>query len=275
MAEPNFMIVGAMKAATTTLAALIGEHPQGFMTDPKEPGFFAVAEPTSAARDRYRSLFDAAGSAVAVGEASTHYTKAPQIRGVPRRLARTLPELRIVYLVRDPVERIRSMYLHQVGQRRERRPLRDAVFADSRYLDYSRYGYQMDRYLEWFPREQILVLRAEDLATDPVTTLSTVAEFLGIDDEWPATARSERRNTADQWRMYPDRFTRVRDVVRATRLHEQVPETTRARFRARFQQAPVPESMTELPAECRDEIEALLTLDHVHFAERFGLSLPL
>lgn len=275
MEAPNFVIIGAMKAATTTLAALIGDHPEGFMTNPKEPGFFTIAEPTAAERDRYRSLFAGAGGASAVGEASTHYTKAPQIRGVPRRLYRAVPDARLIYLVRDPIDRIRSMYVHQVGNRRERRPLRDAVFADPRYLDYSRYGYQLDRFLEWFERDQMLVLRAEDLAVDPHGVLSRVASLLEIADSWPASAAEERRNTSEQWRMYPTRMVRARDVIRSTRLADRVPADVTRRFRARFQQQPIPPSMTEVPADVEAEIRALLDDDHRHLAERFSLGWPL
>ena len=88
MTLPNFIIVGAMKAATTSLASYLGSHPQIFMCEPKEPSFFSRDDPGIKEFEAYESLFaDAQG--IAIGEASTDYTKAPTIRGVP---ARDLPD---------------------------------------------------------------------------------------------------------------------------------------------------------------------------------------
>jgi Sulfotransferase family len=110
---------------------------------------------------------------------------------VPGRIAALLPEVRIVYLVRHPMHRMRSEYLHRLLNGKEARPLDEAVRADPSYLDTSRYAFQIDRYLECFPPEQLLVLTAEQLRHDRTATLDRVLEFLGLDPGWqpPELAR--------------------------------------------------------------------------------------
>jgi hypothetical protein len=110
-----------MKAGTVSLRHYLEEHPQVFVADGGrfgEPNFFVAEHNWARGRGWYESLF---GSAIAIGECSPSYTWAHVYRGVPERMAQLIPAARLVYLVRDPVARMQSMYMHQVSAGRERR----------------------------------------------------------------------------------------------------------------------------------------------------------
>jgi hypothetical protein len=202
---PNFVVIGAQKAGTTTLHTCLSSHPDVFMCEPKEPTFFVAEGAWPRALSWYRSLFAASGNAVAVGEASTTYTMAPTLDGVPERMASAIPDARLVYVVRDPLERIRSAYVQSVSTGRERRPLRTVVFEDRTYVDTSRYAMQIQRYLDWFDRDQLLLVRAEDLWADPAGTLRTVYRFIGVDGGWAPDAAQENASAP---RRLPRRLAR-------------------------------------------------------------------
>jgi hypothetical protein len=176
---PTFVVIGAMKTGTSSLASYLREHPQVFMTTPKEPGFFSMR--WDHGLPWYEALFDGAGEAVARGEASTNYTKAPSLPHVPERMARIIPDAKLVYVVRNPVNRIRSHYVHNAANKGERRKIGVAVRDNPDYLDFSRYSYQLRLFLEHYPRESILVVSSERLRTDREASLKDIFQFVGID----------------------------------------------------------------------------------------------
>jgi hypothetical protein len=174
-----------MKSGTTSLFHYLQAHPEAYLSPLKEVDFFVEEKNWRRGLDWYREQFEGADSDVrAIGEASTLYTKFPEYRGVPERMIRCIPEARLIYLVRDPVERIRSHYQHRVLSGAERLPLEEAVVKDRRYLDCSRYAMQIDRYLEWFPREQILLVTSEELRSERIPTMRQIFAFLEIDPDF-------------------------------------------------------------------------------------------
>ena len=190
---PNFLIIGAMKAGTTSLFHYLRAHPEIFMSPLKEVDFFAEEVNWGRGLDWYKRQFASAPSeARALGEASTVYAKYPHYGGVPQRIAGVIPEAKLIYVVRDPITRIRSHYQHRVSVGAETTPMEEALFSNPIYLDYSRYALQLDRYAEWFPREQILVITSEDLRDDRLSTVSSAFSFLGVDDNFvPSTLDTE------------------------------------------------------------------------------------
>lgn len=183
---PTFLLVGAMKAGTTSLYHYLAAHPQVATPRYKAPEFFVAEANWHRGVDWYRKQFPPTGPEIlAVGEASNAYTKHPRYRGVPKRVASVLPDVRLIYVVRDPVARMRSHYQTKVAEGSEVAPFAEAVFADHIYLDYSRYALQIEQYLDHFPQEQLLVITAEDLRGRREATMQTVYEFVGVD---PAAA---------------------------------------------------------------------------------------
>src|SRR5205085_1224538 len=156
------------------------------MSSVKETNFFVEERAWGKGRRWYEGLFDAAGTATAVGEASPTYSMFPLFAGVPERMARLLPEARLIYLVRDPIERIRSAYIHALWEGTETRPIAEALTVHTHYVDNSRYAMQIDQYLKYFDRDRLLVLLAEDLRDDRKTSFRRILEFVGVDPHWEA-----------------------------------------------------------------------------------------
>jgi len=211
---PNFLVIGAAKSGTTSLAHYLRAHPQAYM--PRfEPHYFTAERCWKLGQAWYESQFKEAGSAVAVGEKSASYSRYPLYQGVPDRIATLVPGIRIVYLVRHPLHRMRSEYLHRLLNGKESRSLDEAVRADPSYLDTSRYALQIDRYLEHFPREQLLVLTAEQLRHARRASLDRVQAFLGLDRGWqpPELGREYNRTAHKQARQpIPSPLKRLLDA---------------------------------------------------------------
>ena len=108
---PNLVIIGAMKAGTTSLHYYLNLHPEISMSKVKEPAFFIEERNWRKGIKRYSSLFTNQTSVV--GEASTEYTKYPHFKEVPAKMHSTIPEAKLIYLVRDPIVRILSEYMHK------------------------------------------------------------------------------------------------------------------------------------------------------------------
>jgi hypothetical protein len=182
---PNFLIIGASKAGTTSLWAYLREHPQVFMCEPKELHFFVADMNWSRGLRWYEQHFEDAGDAIAVGEACGAYARYPMRRGVPARIAEVIPDARLIYLVRHPIKRMISNYILNVRLGVERESsLERALFTDPQYLDASRYTMQIEQYLPYFDREQLLIVQSEDLSEDRGLTLERIFEFLRVDGSW-------------------------------------------------------------------------------------------
>ncbi len=198
---PTFLVIGAAKAGTTSLHAYLADHPEVFMSRDKELNYFIDSINWPLGQAWYESHFDEAAStgAVAIGEASPLYSAAHWYAGVPERMAGVVPDARLVYLVRHPIERMRSHYLHHLDERRETRSPTRAFRENPGYLNSSRYGFQLDRFASCFPRERILVVRTEELRDDRPGSLRRVFEFLGVDPTWKVPTDGEHHRTADKW----------------------------------------------------------------------------
>jgi Sulfotransferase domain len=249
MTLPTFVICGAMKSGTTSLAAYAGAHPDVFVTEPKEPHFFSWY--WERGRDWYEDLFTGSGAARARGEASTTYTMAPLVTGVPERMARLVPDVKLVYLVRNPVERIRSQYVHYAAHSGELRPMIRAVREDPRYLDISRHAAQLERYLERFSREQILVLSSEQLRDHRRATLTELFTFLGVDPAAAVVGLDDEHNAGAAKRRLPAAMEYPRRVLDRARINRVVPRSLRARvYRAM--------KRTQITAEVSPEVETFV-----------------
>lgn len=196
---PTFVIIGAQKAATTTLWHVLGRHPSIYVCGIKETDFFIAERSWPRGIGWYESLFpesEAAG-AVAIGEASPNYTMFPAYPGVPERMAGVIGSAKLIYLLRDPVERMRSSYLHALATGTETLPAEHALVARAHFANTSRYALQIEQYLRHFDRSQLLLLLSEDLAADPGATLDRVLGFLGLEPGWrPADPASRQHETA-------------------------------------------------------------------------------
>ncbi len=192
--RPNLFVIGAMKSGTTYLSKLLGAHPAIFMCAPEEPSYFVDPRQLRTlwpeawdlgiwrAEENYLRLFGPAGDAVWLAEASTNYSKRPLVSGVAERLHRFNPDARLIYLLRDPVQRSISHYWHMVRYHAERRPMLEALRDEPHYLDVSNYAMQLAPYLERFGAHRILILTFEELTRAPAAAMRRICAWLGLRD---------------------------------------------------------------------------------------------
>ena len=156
-------MIGGLKCGTTSLHHYLNLHPQIAMSRPKELNFFVAELNWELGPEWYASHFDRA--AAVRGESSPHYTNLPRFAGVAERMRELLGgDARLIYMVRDPIERMLSHYLHNVGGGYESRPLEAALAdPDSAYVARSRYAMQLEPYLSAFERERVLIVANEEL----------------------------------------------------------------------------------------------------------------
>lgn len=210
MALPDFMIIGAAKSGTTSMHMYLGQHPEVFFPEFKEPNYFALTGETLPKKgpappkviqaliysrsitdfDRYESIFDGAGEGRKLGEASVRYLYFPKAAG---RIREKVPDVRCVAILRDPVARLYSHYCMNVQYLIEPLSLRDALdqeearIADGwgwdwHYAAVGSYADQVERYFETLGRDQVKVMLYDDFVADPQAAFAEVCRFVGIDD---------------------------------------------------------------------------------------------
>lgn len=212
---PTFLVIGAMKCGTTSLYHYLAAHPQIFMSNLKEVDFFVEELSWRRGLEWYgRHFVPTRPEHIAVGEASTSYTKHPRYRGVPSRIAQVLGSPRLVYVVRNPVDRIRSHYEHNVALGQERDSLPVALQRNSTYLDYSRYAMQVAQYMKLFPRDHLLVITAEDLRTKRAETLARVIRFVGADPTVPIPGLTKEYYRTEERPAYGSAVAATRRILR-------------------------------------------------------------
>ena len=188
---PDFLIVGAMRSGTTTLARTLQSHPEVFVPENKEVHFF----------DRnfergvtwYASFFEAAEDLRSVGEATPEYMYDARAR---ERMSQTLPSARLIVILRDPIERAYSHYWHERNLGREDLSFEAAIAAESSrlespdpvtrsrvaYVDRGLYVQQLEALNALFPRDAIHVLLFEDFVEEPQRSFGATTRFLGLED---------------------------------------------------------------------------------------------
>lgn len=184
---PNLLCIGAAKCATTSLHEYLRLHPDVFMAEAKELDFFAgPGWSWDRGLDWYEQQFPV--DAPVRGETSPTYSVHPFVEGAPERIAATLPEVKLIYIVGDPIERIVSDWVGNVASGYESKSLHDLIaspdFGGTAYVWRSRYAHQLGVYLDVFPRSSIHVVLKEDLIAQPETVMTEVFRFLGVDDSF-------------------------------------------------------------------------------------------
>jgi len=183
--NPTFLVIGAGKAGTTNLCHLLSQHPEIYIPAIKEPHFFSMDQIYSRGWDWYKSLFDSAAGATVLGEASVTYSVASNFPRAAERIARHLPEARLIYIVRHPIDRIESHWMHQRFEKKGvPRSFLKAVRQCEHLVDASRYWYQLSRYRSYFPDDRILILLLEEMKVDPQAVVSKAFRFLGLRPEF-------------------------------------------------------------------------------------------
>lgn len=195
---PNLIIVGVMKCGTTSLHFYLGLHPEIRMSREKEVEFFIEERNWSRGIHWYVQQFDA--SARVRGESSPNYAAAGRFPGVPARIREVVPHARLIFMVRDPIERLISHWIHNYTHGREQRPFAD-ILDDDRYLERSMYATQLQPYLDSFPRDQILVLEMDRLRARRLEVLHEVFAFLDVDANFVSARFALERHRTERKRV--------------------------------------------------------------------------
>ena len=187
---PDFLGLGTQKGGTTSLHQWLSTHPQVFLPACKEVHYFDL-QPEQPPQ-WYANHFREAQPKQACGEITPFYLFHPD---VPARIHTVVPEVRMIVLLRDPVERALSQVFHARKRGFERLKLEEALEAESSrlqsgnpeslqkhsYVTRSRYLEQLDRYETLFPREQLLILKSELFFTNPELVWKQILSFLGVE----------------------------------------------------------------------------------------------
>lgn len=177
---PDFFVIGAAKAGTTTLHAHLRRHPALFLAEPKEPDFFTDAARVREGLADYLDLFAGAGPDQLAGEMSTTYSRWPHTDDVPTLLTSVVPSPRLVYVLRHPVDRAYSHYGHHM-RHGVTMTFEEALEQDSVYVDCSRYDLQLRRWERVVEPEQVLLLRFTELVERPHDAVRRVTDHLGVE----------------------------------------------------------------------------------------------
>jgi hypothetical protein len=281
-ALPTFLIIGAVKAGTTSLHHYLDQHPEIQMSAVKETNFFSGAAdgvPYPVSRvdslDAYERLFDPAFAVR--GEASPGYSNHPRREGVPERIEALLPEVKLVYIVRDPIARAISHFQMQVGLSEERRPAAEALtdLSEPRtsYLQPGLYATQLELYLRRFPQEQILIVDQADLRADRAPTLRQVFDFLGVTGEVDPARFEEELMSANQWRAYSPAYRRLRGAIAP--MLRRLPQSLRDSLRGSVEHAIWPPlEKPEIDASLRARLEEIYGGEVERFRALTGKTFP-
>lgn len=175
--KPNYLIIGAAKAGTTTLCNLLAQHSEIYMFPHKETHFFSFNYERG--YEWYESKFNPPSGVKAIGEGSPSYSEGKQ--EVVSRIAHYLPEARLIYIVRHPLKRIESDFVQQLDNGLKFTSLDHAISERKTLVESSRYWSRINEFRQYFDDNQILVLFMEDLIADSHSVFKQCCDFLGID----------------------------------------------------------------------------------------------
>ncbi|MCA9654603.1 MAG: sulfotransferase [Myxococcales bacterium] len=234
---PDFIIIGAMKCATSTLHDQLAEQPGFVMSEPKEPNFFSDEENWAKGLGWYSGLFAAAEPGDLCGESSTHYSKLPRHPRVIERLQEHCPDAKFIYVMRHPIDRLVSHYIHEWTQRVLDVPISQALREHPALKDFSLYTMQLRPYFEAFGRQRVLPVFFDHLLRHSQDELERVCRFLayGGKPRWKEDMGA-KNVSAERLRVSP-----LRDLI--------VDFPPLAYLRRRF-----------VPQQLRDRIKSLWTM---------------
>lgn len=207
--RPDFIIIGAMKSATSTLHVQLAHQPGFWMSEPKEPNFFSDDDVWAKGLAWYASLFDQAPAGHLRGESSTHYTKLPYYRSCLARMREHVPDARLIYVMRHPIDRLVSHYMHGWLETSMSGDIDQAVQRYPQLVDYGRYAMQLRPFLETYGPDRVLPVFFERLTRHPQDELERVCRFLGYAGV-PRWQETESRHNVSSERL---RSNPLRDAV--------------------------------------------------------------
>ncbi len=214
---PHFLVCGAMKAGSTSFFHYLNEHPQIYMYPKKEVHFFDRDEFYAKGISFYEKKFIRAKENQIIGEVTPGYMF---LRKVPGRIKENLPGAKLVFILRDPVKRAQSHYLHMIRRGLETLSFEDALAAEEEriskgekwfraysYKERGKYIDQIERFAQLFPRKQLYFIILEDLHSNANEVFGHLFKFLNIDADFIPQSFYNRPKNFARIPKYPA-FTR-------------------------------------------------------------------
>jgi hypothetical protein len=263
MTMPNFLIIGAAKAGTTALNAALEQHPQVYMSPFKEPNFFAFEGETldfpagkmnpsylgylakcNTSLEAYQKQFQGVSDEIAIGEASPSYLYHPK---APERIHHYIPNAKLIAVLRNPVDRAYSNFLHHIRERfetcadfaqalaEEENRMRDNWWWGFYYLQAGFYYSQLQRYFDRFDPSQIKIYLYEDLNRNILNVVQDVFRFLQV-DEWFTPDTTTRYNVSGVPKnKFIYNFLTQQNIIKEP-FKRLVPDKLRKRFVSKLKQ---------------------------------------
>lgn len=196
------IIIGAMKSGTTSIWHMLKTHPEINPCNVKEPAFFSNHADWKNKLDQYHALWDWDRKGIKI-EASTGYTIAGAMKkGIVQRLHNYNQNLKLIYVIRHPLDRAISNYIHVFRLGKTKMTIDQALTAsidDNRILKNSSYHSIITSYLQLFNPDQLLILNFEKIIKEPFAVYKELCQFLGCDPiETKQTFNMVRKNTTNQ-----------------------------------------------------------------------------
>lgn len=299
--RPNFFLIGAAKCGTTSVANYLDQHPDVFVSKPKEPNFFSfepgtkpsckgpadseqlyelllkysVTSPTD-----YEALFARAGESHAAGEASVRYLYESHTAA---RIAEYAPEAKLIVILRNPIDRMHSHYHMNVRQHIELETFADAIAAedervesgwgwDWHYFRVGQYAEQLERYYQCFDRSRVLILFQNDLQMQPLETMQAIFRHLQVSDKFePNFTKRALVGHTPRWRG-------LRQVIRdenpiKTVARHIVPRPARKAF-VRWTESKNRMAIPAIDADLQQQLIASYAESNEHLADLLKRRLP-
>ncbi|HRW11287.1 MAG TPA: sulfotransferase domain-containing protein [Caldilineaceae bacterium] len=264
----DFMMIGAQKCGTTSLATQLAAHPEISFCRNKEPGYFNRVQDWRSGLDGYHALYEPQPGQLC-GEASTMYTFLPEYEATHRRLYEYNSQLKLIYIMRDPIERMISHYSHNLVRGLVHDTPEIALANDPTYRDRSRYAMQIAPYLDLFGRDQILLLVFEEYIVDQAATLQTIARFLGISEKMDtASEETVVHKTVGEYYL---KYTAIEEMVKSgffQAVRPYIPEVLRKGVRRRLSNKL--DDKPTFPAELQAQLQVDLAPDVAKIEELLG-----
>lgn len=214
MSYPDFFVIGAMKAGTSTLHRNVLVHPEICLTRDKEVNYFLTDLPRRILQEKYRNQFER--PQLLKGDVSPSYSKSHLYPGVAERIFSAQPEAKIIFITRDPLQRIQSHLYHNLLRHRfDAAKVEREVFENPDYIMSSSYHFQIRQYLNHFRRTQVLVVTLEELITKPSFFYQKVMNFLGLS---PAEFSADRKFNISEKRYQIKHHDFVHKHIRSRQL---------------------------------------------------------
>ena len=290
MKKPNFIIAGFPKCGTTSLHHYLNEHPEIFMPEQKELHFFTfkilsklkngpkddiVKEMQINSSEKYLSYFQNVKKEIAIGDASPSYINYPSEF---QKIKQYLNDPKVIIILRDPINRAYSNYLHLKREHRETMSFKDAIAVEeermkNKYSDFWYYKFNSTYYEKINKAKKtfssVLILTIEELDKDPAVTMKKVYKFLGVDNNFSFKTISEKFNVGGNYKknfvtklfFQPSKFkNRIKRFIKPTSFLKIILMRTTSIFRIKPEK--IDQNLIEqLKSYFKNDVENLKKLD--------------